>query len=497
MKPLSSLFLDNIDALSLEVHQKRLMQTFVSSAMVFTLVSAVIAPNQSKHQLGSLLGLSSILGLLSAQCSESRKELELRYKSYLEMNREKDKQEVAGEFKHSMKWGRVMEELKLAASIRQLPPSAQERYAQMFQLQGLGIGAVNAPKAPLVEYTGEPQVLSSADLTRQLEVIQEETGFDTSWINDDFINKSKAVIGAKGSGKTYFMHYLATRWKQLNPEGIVFIFDSHFDPTDPKSVWFAGVEQEPLIGTVIFKKHEDIRDKFKDIQKEIHRRIENNLKPPHVPKIKIFWDEEDSYFKFWNTGLGKNPKVFEETVSTVATIQDECRKYGIDITIGMHSIKLKNTGIDSSTLAQMTWVMFEKACMDINSTFPSDFELSEIKPPMKALMSELDRSKGRAVIVLDPDRYEPIITALPLLPVIQLNVQSGEGSKTSPEDMEMYKQLIEYCRELLNQGEELPTIEEIQELYNEATERELDKKIAEMILEQGQKPLQDKEVEKE
>jgi hypothetical protein len=220
------------------------------------------------------------------------------------------------------------------------------------------------------------------------------------------------------------------------------------------------------------------------------------LKPPHVPRIKIFWDEEDSYYKYWTTGLGRNPKVFEETISTVATIQDECRKFGVQITIGMHSIKLKNTGIDSSTLAQMTWVMFEKACMDINSTFPSDFELAEIKPPMKALMGELDRKKGRAVIVLDPERYEPIITALPLLPIIQLNVQS-EGSKTSPEDMRVYKHLIAYCRALLNQGGVLPTIEEIQELYHEATERDLDKKIAEMILEQGQKPLQDKEKEEE
>lgn len=497
MKPLSDLFIDKIDASNLEVHQKRLMQTFLSSAMVLSLGAAVVAPNQSKHQLGALLGISSFLGLLSAQCAESRKELELRYESYLNMNREIDKQETAGVFTHRVKWLRVLKELKLAADIRQLPSSAQERYAQMFQLQGLGIGAVAAPKAPLVEYSGEPQVLTEADLTRQLEVIQEETGFDTSWIDAEFVNKSKAIIGAKKSGKTYFMHHLASRWKQNNPEGIIIIFDSHYDPSTEEGTWFHGVEQKPLLDTVIFKKQEHIRDKFKEIQKEIHRRIENDLKPPHVPRIHIFWDEQDSYFKYWTTGLGNDPRVFEETISTVATIQDECRKYGIDITIGMHSIKKLNTGIDSSTLAQMTWVMFEKACMAANSVFPGDFAVSAIRPPMLQLMEELDRSKGRAVIVLDPERCKPIITGLPLLPIIQLNVQGSETPKTSPEDIEIYKQLIEYCREVLNQGEDLPTVEEIQELYNEATERELDKKIAEMILEQGQKPPQDKEGEKE
>jgi hypothetical protein len=125
--------------------------------------------------------------------------------------------------------------------------------------------------------------------------------------------------------------------------------------------------------------------------------------------IKIIIDEIE------NIKRGCTESEFKEILKLIDCIQDEGRKYLVEITIGMHGLKKENTGIDSNTIAQMNWLLFEKACYDPATKFPSDFDAREIKETAKQISNSLDPRIGRTVVIFKQELSSPIITVLPLL----------------------------------------------------------------------------------
>ncbi len=92
-----------------------------------------------------------------------------------------------------------------------------------------------------------------------------------------------------------------------------------------------------------------------DVRRELNRRITNSLEYPEVTRVKVILDEEE------NLKRNLSEEQFEAVQDVISLIQDEGRKYGVEITIAMHSLKKENTGIDSANLQQMDWLVF--SCM--------------------------------------------------------------------------------------------------------------------------------------
>ena len=112
--------------------------------------------------------------------------------------------------------------------------------------------------------------------------------------------------------------------------------------------------------------------------------------------------------------------------NVISLIQDEGRKYGVEITLAMHSLKKENTGIDSANLQQMDWLVFHKAAYDSTTRYPEDFNPREIRTKAKRIARQLNPKFGRVAVVVKQQETEPIITVLPLLPIPTINLVSSD-----------------------------------------------------------------------
>jgi hypothetical protein len=176
-----------------------------------------------------------------------------------------------------------------------------------------------------------------------------------AWISEGAIAYgSKAVFGTKGSGKSVLMAYFAHLMVQHRPDTHLVIVDPHLGLEDGAN-WFNA--QTELTGRYCFKfgkdpvsakRFEGLIDEF---QQEMDARIDR------ISLAKNPWHLMIDEFERIADYLAKNyPAIHGKLMSLVDSIQDEGRKPKFDCTLGMHSIKKINTGLDSDTLAQMLWV---------------------------------------------------------------------------------------------------------------------------------------------
>ncbi|MFM6277907.1 MAG: hypothetical protein ACKN9K_06160, partial [Dolichospermum sp.] len=88
-----------------------------------------------------------------------------------------------------------------------------------------------------------------------------------------------------------------------------------------------------------------------------------------------------------------------EVMNIIAQTQDEGRKYLINITLGMHSLKEKRIGIDSSVLFQMDVLCLGSALADPNTKFPTYFDSKSLLKRQMELQRTLKKSQGFACVV--------------------------------------------------------------------------------------------------
>jgi Helicase HerA, central domain len=165
---------------------------------------------------------------------------------------------------------------------------------------------------------------------------------------------SKAIFGTKGSGKSVLMAYFAHLMVQHRPDTHLVIVDPHLGLEDGAN-WFNA--QSELCDRYCFKfgkdavsakRFEELIDEF---QAEMDARIDR------ISLSKNPWHLMIDEFERIADYLAKHyPAIHGKLMSLVDSIQDEGRKPKFDCTLGMHSIKKINTGLDSDTLAQMLWV---------------------------------------------------------------------------------------------------------------------------------------------
>lgn len=419
-KERNGIFSKEVAELEATVWRKRLFQSAVTALSIGLPLTALLVPNQATDQKIKELGMGAMLGVASTLLSQLRDQDEKRYESFNSLNTEHFKGTIKSVFDYERNIQFVRNRLNLADTISTLSDGAQEKFGRDFQItelitRSVSYDDVEVEAEVLPEIAISPQTLQ---LEQQKQAVEIKTKIDLSWLDSEFIAGSKVVVGGRGSGKSYYLKYEAARYLLENPQDTLLILDPHFDPSEkPENQWLNNLPLEVIKKYVVAKKPSDIYKQMVNVIEELDRRIENNLKPPHVPRIKIILDEEETIKRQLD-----NDK-FDIFLDVIGRIQDEARKYGINITISMHSLKKENTGIDSANLSQMDWLLFEKAAYDSATKYPSDFNAKRIKVDAKKLHAVLPKNLGRVIVVIKQMDADARTTVLPLLPIPVITIE--------------------------------------------------------------------------
>ncbi|AND75622.1 hypothetical protein [Nostoc phage A1] len=521
-KPLGNFLKSEIDDKYVEAKKKLLLIKTLGIVSVGLFASAVANPKQPKYDLVGQLGLSSLFSLVAAYVCKENTDLFAQYDTFVKMNREHKKDELRLNFGKAMVINEVANEIDLASRLQNLPASAQVRYINKYQLQGL----LN----PVVETDVESYLISekndqySLSLSSDLRELERKTEVDLSWIDSDFINSSKIVVGAKGSGKSIYLRYEAARWLIENPTGYLLIIDPHYDRRLESKHWLKNLDQR-LVMKMFLCKFKDtknhgesnewkgylyhIRNCWVELQSRINDLgdFDDEDNPPVYTKVKVIIDELE------NIKNSCTELEYKEILKFIECVQNEGRKFNFEITIGMHGLKKETTGLDSTTVAQMNWFLFEKACYDSATKFPADFDSREIKEISKQISNNLDPRVGRTVVIIKQELNSPIITVLPLLtpPKIAIASDSGgyseEPQETPPESIysddktvnvesspqsqesnqkefeQCYNAVLNWCKQCQLQYNKLPDRETISQAWSQLTGKELSDKALDYLIE--------------
>jgi hypothetical protein len=307
--------------------------------------------------------------------------------------------------------------------LKNTPQWQWERREHEFGLQGL---------FPRMEQPAiaQAEVINSEILVGQqprLGDVEAKTEFDYSWLDTDFIKTSKAVLGARGSGKTTYLNYEAMRFLQLFPDGWLLIGDLHFDEDEVK--WLPGIPSSVLMERYVATKAPKILEIFRSLRVELLDRIEKRDRKRR--RIKFICDEFIGFMGRLNDAEKK------EVLGFLATCQDEGRKFGVDVTLGLHSIKKERSGIDSSILFQMDVLCLKNSISDPATKFPSDWDTKNLSQERHLLQSILKPGQGFACVVCKQGEA-PCVQVLPSIDLNQFSLVLEDGERTPNEQSDRF-----------------------------------------------------------
>ena len=413
-------------------------------------VLPILWPNQLKEVklIENIAGLS-FASCFTAECFR-RQRKEKTYQSIDEANYEIVKEGLRNTFVYEKAAQEISSKRELAAYINRLPKEERGRWMQQYGLQGL----VELPQIQeaVIEKPEQRPALKEVFNPNQstFEQISDDLAVpvDYTWIDAKFINASKAVFGPKGSGKSVYLAYEAISFLTHYPHVELRIGDKHFD--EDESQWLPGVPTDILLNQFVAKKPEQILKMFRRAKQLLDYRIEKGIKQNHseCKPFKLICDE----FEGFVMGLTDAEKA--EVMSIIAQTQDEGRKYLINITLGMHSLKKERIGVDSSVLFQMDVLCLGSALADPNTKFPADFESKSLLQKQMELQRTLKKSQGFACVVRKLGEMAKV-EVIPFLDLSQFifdvdsqEVQSEPEEIPQPVDINPYQKIKDWIKQL-------------------------------------------------
>jgi len=277
----------------------------------------------------------------------------------------------------------------LSDFIEEQPEYQKARWVNDFGMHGI----VELPK-PIETVAYPVQSLSPSPQTSLEDMASDlQPKIDYGWLNSDFIKASKVVFGAKGSGKSRFLAYEAIEFLRETPNGELRIGDRHYDAEE--SEWLPGIPPEILESNYVAKDPKQIFALFRRAKKLLATRVEQGIKANHQEffEFKFICDE----FEAFMISLSDDQR--KEVLGIIAQSQNEGRKYGINLTIGLHSLKKEIIGIDSSILFQMDVLCLGASLSDPNTRFPADFNPKKLLVEQQQVQSTLGSKDGFACVV--------------------------------------------------------------------------------------------------
>ena len=414
----SSLFEAERKSLSDLMKSERLMLfSFAVGAIVGTF-APLIVPQMDRHfKLTSLLyGFGCSVGFTIS--SKTRQRKEKIYAAIDQAQAASLKQDLAHEIAFDSQLARLSAERRLAYEVMRLPVWEHSRWVQIFGLQGIIPPPPPPPASPPVD--SEPIAFTSSSEQSAIADMMDDLApqVEYAWFDDKFIDASKGVFGAKGSGKSTVLSYEAIRFKQLHPEGELRIGDLHFD--EEESSWLPGMPPSEQLEKYIANKPDKILAHFRRAYALLKDRVDRGDRKGHP--FKLICDEFIATCARWSE------KEREEVLQAIQLSQYEGRKYGVNITLGLHSLKKEQSGIDSSVLANMDLLFLGNALADPNLKLPSDFDAKLLVNRQQALQMTLKKQQGFACVVRKLGDA-PQIQVIPFIDLSKYQYQASPESK--------------------------------------------------------------------
>jgi len=229
---------------------------------------------------------------------------------------------------------------------------------------------------------------------------------------NDFNRGSAIFAGSRGSGKSATLRYAVAKRMLKNPQTQLIIVDPHYDPDE--SIWLPGMTPEEHKAFVIRGANQGL-EAIRGVFEEGERRERDNDKSK--PPILCVIDEYQLVVDVTEAG--------EDLGRIIQQSMNRFRKYGIDFYLGLHSLKLKNTSIDSSALSQMGWLILGNLVNDTNTILPGNWNRKELSAHRERL--------GKYGAILCPVDRSPEAVSLPNLPEKFKQLPSMSIVVTEPE----------------------------------------------------------------
>lgn len=292
-----------------------------------------------------------------------------------------------------------------------------------------------------------------------------EEEWDQSWLKAQ-AKESEAVFGSKGSGKSTYLSYKANSFLSLYPNGQLLIGSTHYDFDEDD--WIPGAPKK-FAESIIKTDKDDIYRIFLTAKKLLKHRKENKLRnePPFLGIIDEF---QGLVSVEWSQAQA------EESVEILQFVQFEGRKYGVNLCLGLHTIKKGESKIDSSVLFNMDMVVCGDMLADKSSPFPGNFDRKTLLAQQYEMSDSL-RSKGRAVVfrkLQEPPRVVPFLR--PDLSQFKFNVAGAPTEVEPEEEDEPAVNPLEAFLELKQQLGRMPTDSELLAMYKTITGQDLNEK---------------------
>lgn len=313
--------------------------------------------------------------------------------------------------------------------------------------------------------------LPDSVLSSQLKQVAQTHDLNLDWITK-IVPQSKVIVGGRGSGKSRFMRYILADYVLSYPNDEWFVIDPHyegyeeeFDKNNPDQAWLLGVDSAKLKERIV-DNVENGYIRLMDVYKIFKERIKTKNKYPKVPRIMVFVDEFEAFKK------GLTDEQFENLLEFIEVAQDEGRKFGVELTIGMHSLKKERTGIDSTVISQMYWVLLENTATDRNTVFPADFDQKAIIRQLKKINQNKDRNKYRAFVLTSPTGD----LLIDLLPLLSLPTFQQNQPITSNQDLTPEQEAFLTLKNWVGSMSQLPTHLQVWQKWEELTGQKLNEK---------------------
>ena len=385
-----------------------------------------------------LLGIGTVASVIAtAQAYENAtQERQEEYQRVHRIQKETHKNRLAHEINTHELTMEAASKTRMAQVIQRFPVPQRAALAQQYGLMQF----VSFPEVP---QSTEPK----AELKPAIEVtvgqnvdhlIPPAEGPPTDWMNDAFWLQSKTVLGIRGSGKSILLKNEAAAFKHIAPKGILFINDPHFDadpePEQAEEQWLRPIPVDILLRDYVragiaqagLSSQLERWRQFRRIMRDrVHRgdkvgsRAKREFEQTGSTKEAVVKLIQDEFIGFLD-------KLSDDEAKEVVSIIEECnyewRKFGGEITLGIHSFKTKKTGIDSSVLLAMTFVSLGNSLADPNTRWSGDINASALLADQEALSHQWPNYFN---CVLREANKKPVALVMPTLrwPMLNLSPQ--------------------------------------------------------------------------
>jgi hypothetical protein len=273
---------------------------------------------------------------------------------------------------------------QIAAFVDSLPAHERPRWVAEYDLHNL-LTPQYAPEDEYEALNAKPDVAvlgsqsSLGEMKKSMAV-----DWDFSWLDEEFVTSSKIVVGDMGSGKSSYLALEAKLFLEHNEDGELRISDTHYDEEESK--WLLGVPPEVLKDKYLVDTVEATMDIFEYMYAELNRRIENKDRKGHP--IKFICDE---YIAFMES---LNPAQVTRLTKILTLFGYQSRKYNMYITLGLHSLKQKMNGIDSSILNNFYQLFLGDSLSDITVKTGANFDIKKICEELEILRRAVPKNEG-------------------------------------------------------------------------------------------------------